>query len=93
MSTRLQVTVDDEDLELIDTIRQLCKLDKSEVVQEALVLLGWAAVEASKGMAISAVDEPNNRFKEVETKALQRARRAAEAVVVRHGAPKAEEAS
>jgi hypothetical protein len=79
---RLQVTLDKEDMELIETIQQLCKLDsKSEVVQEALVLLGWAANEASKGMAISSVDVPNNRFKEVETKALLRARRASQPAV------------
>lgn len=74
--SRLQVTLHEEDMELIETIQKLCKLEsKSDVVEEALVLLGWAAVAASKGLAISAVDEENDRYKEVETRALQRARR------------------
>jgi hypothetical protein len=73
--SRLQVSLDDEDLALIETIQELCKLkNKSEVIQEALMLLGWASVQASNGMTIAAVDQENNRFKEVETQALQRAR-------------------
>lgn len=76
MSERLQLTVDKEDLELIDKIQKLCKLDgRSDVVQEALVLLGWAASAANDGLTVAAVDEVNNKFREVETKALQRARR------------------
>ncbi|KRP96412.1 hypothetical protein AOQ72_19095 [Bradyrhizobium yuanmingense] len=76
MSERLQLTVDKEDLELIDKIQKLCKLDgRSEVVQEALVLLGWAAAATNDGLTVAAVDEVNNKFREVETKALQRARR------------------
>lgn len=75
MSERLQITVDKEDLDLIDKIQKLCKLDgKSEVIQEALVLLGWAAAATNDGLTIAAVDETNNKFREVETKALQRAR-------------------
>lgn len=72
---RLQATIDKDDWELIRVIQKLCNFESTtEVVQEALVVLSWAATEAAKGYVIAAVDEPNNRFKELETRAMQRAR-------------------
>ncbi|MFK5019598.1 hypothetical protein ACI4CV_27770, partial [Klebsiella pneumoniae] len=69
-------TVDGEDIELLDKLEKLCRLDgRAEVFQEALVLLGWAASAVNDGLKIAAIDERNNRYREVETKALQRARK------------------
>jgi hypothetical protein len=55
----------------------LCDLrTKKDVVENALMLLGWAAAESSKGLTIAAVNEARHLFKEVHTPALEGARSA-----------------
>ena len=44
-----------------------------DLIQEALVLLGWAVTKAKDGLVIGAFDAKENRFSEVQTRALTRA--------------------
>lgn len=73
---RLQLDLSDTTDEIIDTLMVMCDLrTKKDVVENALMLLGWAANEAQHGHSIAAIDEKNQVFKEVQTPALMGARR------------------
>ncbi len=72
---RLQLNLSDTSENLISRLMPLCDLrTKTDVVENALMLLGWAATEASQGRTIAAIDEGQNLFKEINTPALEGAR-------------------
>jgi hypothetical protein len=75
---RLQLNLTDTSESLMERIQILCDLKtKTDVVENALLLLGWAAGEASQGRAIGSIDEKNNVYKEIHTPALEGAKRKA----------------
>jgi hypothetical protein len=54
---------------------ELCDVKtKKDVVENALLLLGWAANEASRGLSIAAIDEHRKVYKELHLPALEGAR-------------------
>lgn len=72
---RLQLDLSDTHDALIERIRETCDLrTKKDVVENALLLLGWAATEAAKGLSIAAIDEERKVCKQVHTPALEGAR-------------------
>lgn len=72
---RLQLDLSESHDLLIDRLRELCDLStKKDVIENALLLLGWAAGEASKGLSIAAIDEDRKVYKEVNTPALEGAK-------------------
>lgn len=74
---RLQLDLSDTSEALIDKLLVLADLKtKKDVVENALLLLGWAATEVSRGATIAAVDEQSRIYKEVHTPALEGARNA-----------------
>jgi hypothetical protein len=78
MSRNLHVELSDTHAILLDRLMSLCDLNKKEVVENALMLLGWATSEAAKGLSIASVDEKRKVYKEIQTPALQSARLRAE---------------
>jgi hypothetical protein len=73
---RLQLDLSDTNDEIIDTLMVMCDLrTKKDVVENALMLLGWAANEAQHGYTIAAIDEKNEVYKEIQTPALLGAKR------------------
>ena len=76
---RLQVDLSDSHDMLIERLQELCDLTtKKDVIENALLLLGWAAGESSKGLSIAAIDEDRKVYKEVNTPALEGAKSSAE---------------
>jgi hypothetical protein len=72
---RLQLDLSDSHDRLLVRLMELCDLStKKDVVENALLLLGWAAGEAAKGLSIAAVDENRKVYKEVQTPALEGAK-------------------
>lgn len=72
---RLQLDLSETHDALLEKLRLLCdKKTKKDVVEEALMLMGWAAAEASNGLKIAAVDDTRRVYKEVHTSALEGAR-------------------
>jgi hypothetical protein len=72
---RLQLDLSDTYEALIEKLQPLCDLrTKKDVVENALLLLGWAATEASNGLAIAAVDEDRRIYREVHAAALEGAK-------------------
>jgi len=72
---RLQLDLSETSDALIEKLMPLCDLKtKKDVVENALMLLGWAATEASQGRSISAVDETRKVYKEISTPALEGAK-------------------
>jgi hypothetical protein len=54
---RLQLNLSDTSENLISRLMPLCDLrTKTDVVENALMLLGWAATEASQGRTIAALE-------------------------------------
>jgi hypothetical protein len=75
MTARLQVRVNDEQKELVDGLQVLCGLKtQTSVIENALMLLAWAANQAHKGLVIASIDEKNKRYREVHLPALEGAR-------------------
>lgn len=73
--SRLQLDLSDTHDELITELMAMCDLrTKKDVVENALILLGWAAKEAQEGLVVAAVDEENKIYKELQTPALIGAR-------------------
>jgi hypothetical protein len=73
---RLQLDLSETQDELITELIAVCDLrTKKDVVENALMLLGWAATEAQSGRVIAAIDEENKIYKEIQTPALMGARR------------------
>ena len=70
---RLQLDLSRTSDTLIKKLMRLCDLQtKKDVVENALMLLGWASTEARKGYSIAAVDFSQNPpvVKEISTPAL-----------------------
>jgi len=60
---------------LLKQVMSLCGLSsKKETVENALTLLGWAAMESAKGLSIASVDDERKQYREITTPALQNAR-------------------
>lgn len=73
---RLQLDLSETQDKLISELLVMCDLrTKKDVVENALMLLGWAAIETQRGLTIAAVDEVNKIYKEIQTPALLGARR------------------
>jgi hypothetical protein len=73
---RLQLDLSETHDEVITMLMEMCDLrTKKDVVENALMLLGWAASEAQHGHIIAAVDEKRQVFKELQTPALMAAKR------------------
>jgi Putative peptidoglycan binding domain len=73
----LELSASNDDL--VEKLGEICDLKtKKDIVENALMLLGWAASEAAKGLSIAAVDEKRSVYREVQTPALQNARLTAE---------------
>jgi hypothetical protein len=72
---RLQVRVSDQQKLLVDRLQELCGLKtQTAVIENALMLLAWAAAQSHLGHAIASVDEENKRYNEVHLPALQAAK-------------------
>ena len=72
---RLQLDLSDTSDALIERLIPMCDLrTKKDVIENALMLLGWAAAESSNGRTIAAVDEREKVFKEINTPALEGAK-------------------
>ena len=72
---RLQLDLSETSDDVIVTLMKICDLrTKKDVVENALMLLGWAASEVQRGSAIAAVDEKNKVFKEIQIPALMGAK-------------------
>jgi hypothetical protein len=75
MAVRLQVRVNDQQKQLVDRLQVLCGLKtQTAVIENALMLLAWAAAQSHRGLAIASVDEKNHRYNEVHLPALEGAR-------------------
>jgi hypothetical protein len=78
--SRLHLDLSDSHDVLIQRLMHVCDLQtKKEVIENALVLLGWAASEAAKGLQIASINEDRKVYREVQTPALQKAALKAEA--------------
>ncbi|MBV8594480.1 MAG: hypothetical protein JOZ27_09295 [Caulobacteraceae bacterium] len=74
---RLQARLSDEDDALIDRLQTLMGLKtRTAVVENALMLLAWAASQTYEGLAIASVDEKRQRYNEVHLPALDRVKSA-----------------
>ena len=72
---RSNFSLSDTHNSLIDDLKELCDLQtRKDVVENALMLLGWAATESAKNLSIASVDEGSKVYREVQTPALQGAR-------------------
>lgn len=73
---RLQLDLSRTHDDLIAALMEMCDLrTKKDVVENALMLLGWAAREAQLGLTIAAVDEASKTYKELQIPALIGAQR------------------
>jgi hypothetical protein len=59
---------------LIADLSTLCKLDRDEIIDSALSLLGLAAVEVQKGKTVGIIDDANKTYSDVWVPALQNLR-------------------
>lgn len=72
---RLQLDLNHTSDALIDKLMKLCDLKtKKDVVENALMILGWAATESRNGLSIAAIDLKRSVYKEINTPALEGAR-------------------
>ncbi|MBL8905651.1 MAG: hypothetical protein JNM20_03130 [Rhizobiales bacterium] len=72
---RLQLELSDTYEALVEKLQPLCDLQtKKDVIENALVILGWAATETSRGLTIAAIDQDQRIFKEIHTAALEGAK-------------------
>ena len=73
--SRLQVELSESHEKLLNRLMPLCDLaTKKDVIENALLLLGWAAGQSSKGLSIAAVDESRKVYRELQMPALEGAR-------------------
>ena len=57
---------------LIDRLQETCNLKTSkDVIENALILFGWAVNEATNGLAIAAIDEEQKVYRELQIPALR----------------------
>ena len=76
---RLQLDLSESHERLLVRLMEVCDLStKKDVVENALLLLGWAADKTAQGLTIAAIDERRKIFKEVQTPALEGARTSGE---------------
>jgi len=76
---RLHLDLSDTQEALLKQVMELCDLStKKDAVENALILLGWAAAESAKGRSIASVDEADKQYREIKTPALQGAHLKAE---------------
>jgi hypothetical protein len=76
---RLNLDLSDTQEALLKRVMQLCDLSqKKDAVENALLLLGWAAAESAKGLSIASVDDGRKLYREIQTPALNSARLKAE---------------
>jgi hypothetical protein len=76
---RLQLDLSETSDEIITTMMNMSGIrTKRELVENALMLLGWAVTEVQQGNTIAAVDEKTKVFKEIQIPALYGARHKAE---------------
>lgn len=69
---RLQLDLTDTSDKLVERIMELCDLKtKKDVVENALILLAWAASNTKDGRTIAAIDESRGVYKEISTPALE----------------------
>jgi hypothetical protein len=79
MPNHLHLDLSDTHDLLVRKLMDICDLKtKKDVVENALLLLGWAATDAAKGLSIASVDEERKVYREVQTPALQNAQMKAE---------------
>jgi hypothetical protein len=79
MPNHLHLDLSDTNDLLVKKLMDICDLKtKKDVVENALLLLGWASTEAAKGLSIASVDEERKVYREVQTPALQNAQMRAE---------------
>jgi len=72
---RLQLELSDTYEALLERLQTISDLKtKKDVIENGLMLLGWATTEVSRGATIAAVDESNKVYKEVHTPALEGAK-------------------
>lgn len=71
---RYTLQLSDTHEKILERLMKLCNLKKGELLTDGLMLLSWAAVQASNGMSIAAIDEKRRVYKEVQTPALIAAR-------------------
>jgi hypothetical protein len=75
MAVRKNFEFDERYNEMIGTLKNVCGLKtETSVIEEALVLLAWAAAEASKGSKIGSFDEQKQVLREITSPALEKAR-------------------
>jgi len=73
--TRKNFEFSDHYIELLARLKDMCGLrSETSVVEEGLVLLGWAVGEVAKGNVIGAYDEKNGKLREITSTALVKAR-------------------
>lgn len=69
------LTLSDTHEALIGQLIEMCDLkNKRDVIENALTMLGWAAIESAKGHSIAALDSENKVYREIQTPALTTAR-------------------
>jgi hypothetical protein len=72
---RLQLDLSQTSDALIEKLMPLCDLKtKKDVIENALMLLGWAAAESRNGLSIAAIDLDRKIYKEINTPALEGAK-------------------
>jgi hypothetical protein len=68
---RLNLDLSDTHEKLLERIMEICDLkQKKDAVENALLLLGWAATESAKGRSIASVDDARKVYREIQTPAL-----------------------
>lgn len=88
---RLNLALSETHDALIDDLKELCDLKTAkDVIENALMLLGWAAAEAVKGRSIASVDEEHKVYQEVQTPALLGARMKAGLAKKREAVPESQ---
>lgn len=76
---RLNLDLSETHNDLVVKLMAMCNLKtKTDVVENGLMLLGWAAKAAREGFIIAAVNEDGKTYREIETPALIGARRVKE---------------
>lgn len=69
---RLQLDLSETSDALIERVMELCDLKtKKDAVENALMLLGWAAANVSQGHTIAAIDKDRKVFREINSPALE----------------------
>jgi hypothetical protein len=74
-SVRKNFEFDSRFIQIMGYLKDVCGLKTdTQVIEESLVLMGWAAAEAAKGRKIGAYDEEREVLREITSPALEKAR-------------------